>query len=221
MTPTDKPFDSCERYFTALESNWNRISYPLIMPHVVEALQANRPRRILDLGRGTGVYGRLLSSQGARVSGTDLSPEAIRPCRQSPHDQVKQCDAEHVDFPAETFDLVFTSEVLEHVDDYRAMLREIFRLLKPGGVVLLTTTLYGTSVYQMIYAYHGGFPGFCRNIGLYLLGFWNHRAAKEFVLRWCYEPLGGHFHGFHARQLASDFRDCGFVVHRGFLWVAP
>jgi len=107
--------------------------------------------------------------------------------------------------------MVFTSEVLEHVDDYRAMLREILRLLKPGGVVLLTTTLYSTSIYQMIYAYRGGFFGFCRNVGLYLLGFRSNRAARKFVLRWCYEPLGGYFHSFHRSQLCSNFQDCGFV----------
>jgi len=211
MSANGTPFDYSARYFSGLESSWNRISYPLIMPHIVQVLQANSPRRILDLGCGTGIYGPLLASQGATVSGTDLAPEAIRLCRQSQYDQVKQCAAENVDFPGDAFDMVFTSEVLEHVDDYRAMLREILRLLKPGGVVLLTTTLYGTSIYQMIYAYRGGFLGLCRNIGLYLLGFWNERAAREFVLRWCYEALGGHFHGFHRRQLASDFRNCGFV----------
>lgn len=211
MTLTGKPFDYSEQYCRGLKSDGNCISYPSIMPPVIDTLQAKRPQQILALGYGTGFCGPLLASQGATVCGTDLSPEAIRLSRQSESDRVKQCSAENVDFPVNACDMVFTSEVLEHVEDYRAMLREILRLLKHGGVVLLTATLCSTSICQMIYAHRGGFLGFCRNAGLYLRGFRKNRAARKFGLRWCYEPLDGHFHGFHRSQLCSNFQDCGFV----------
>jgi len=78
MTLNGKPFDYSEQYFTGLETSWNCIFCPFIMPHVVDNLQAKRMQQILDLGCGTGVYGPLLASQGATVCGADLSPEAIR-----------------------------------------------------------------------------------------------------------------------------------------------
>jgi SAM-dependent methyltransferase len=54
---------------------------------------------------------------------------------------VSQLDlnAQPLPYPDESFDLVTCSEVLEHVENFRAVLREIRRVLKPGGLMVITT----------------------------------------------------------------------------------
>jgi SAM-dependent methyltransferase len=55
--------------------------------------------------------------------------------------EIKQADFDRQPLPYadRTFDLVTCTEVLEHVENYRGVLREIFRVLKPGGVVIVST----------------------------------------------------------------------------------
>lgn len=96
---------------------------------------------ILDVGCGTGANVLLLREFG-RVHGVDAHDEALRLCRERGIAEVERGNAEELEFPDQSFDLVTSLEVLEHVeDDFRA-LREVARVLRVGGRALITVPAY-------------------------------------------------------------------------------
>ncbi|MGH9554402.1 MAG: class I SAM-dependent methyltransferase [Terriglobales bacterium] len=92
---------------------------------------------LLDVGAGAGGSLHLdLRAPGRRVVGIDLAPEV----RLNPHlDEAHCCDAAQLPFGDEQFDLAFADYVFEHLADPLAVVREIRRVLKPGGYMLLRT----------------------------------------------------------------------------------
>lgn len=100
---------------------------------------------ILDFGCGRGDFACFLSKAGYKVHGVDISNAALDKARQAyPHllferigemGQIPVMDA--------VYDVVWESEVLEHIFDVHAHLSEINRVLKSGGLFILTTPFHG------------------------------------------------------------------------------
>jgi SAM-dependent methyltransferase len=75
-----------------------------------------------------------------RTHAVDISYTALRRARnRAPAASLIQSDAENTPFTGETFDIALCSEVLEHVPDDVGLLKEIFRILRPGAFFVLTT----------------------------------------------------------------------------------
>lgn len=111
---------------------------------VRKLLPDQRGLRVLDLGCGTGRHlGRFLDA-GARVVGLDFSAGMLAQARRKfgrrPDLTLLEADAS-ADLPLEpgSFDLVFSSLVLEHVADVDGFFRQAARLCRPDGTLLLTT----------------------------------------------------------------------------------
>lgn len=94
-------------------------------------------RRILDVGCGTGTMLTHLAAYG-KAQGVDIDEEAIGYCRDRGLTEVRLGSAETLPFEDESFDLVTALDVIEHLDDDTVALREIRRVLRPGGLVLVT-----------------------------------------------------------------------------------
>jgi SAM-dependent methyltransferase len=94
-----------------------------------------RPR-ILDVGCGTGANLEMLAQYG-EAEGVDVSQEALAFCRERGLRNVRQGAAERLPYDDESFDLVTALDVVEHLDDDTAGLREMRRVLKPGGRAML------------------------------------------------------------------------------------
>jgi SAM-dependent methyltransferase len=102
-----------------------------------------RTSRVLDVGTSTGANLRLLRDLGFRaVYGLDFSQEAIHYCQEKGLGLVQQGDVCGMPFANASFDLVLATDVIEHVDDDLKALREIGRVLKPGGKVLITVPAF-------------------------------------------------------------------------------
>mgnify|MGYP003417424658 CR=1 FL=1 len=87
---------------------------------------------ILEDGCGVGMYVEHLALFGGKVIGLEYDFERAAEARgNSPH--ILNAAGEAVPLPFGTFDLVLSHEVLEHVQDDRAAIREMIRVLKPGG----------------------------------------------------------------------------------------
>jgi len=92
--------------------------------------------RILDVGCGTGANLQMLGRFGA-AEGVDVSTDALDFCRARGLAEVKQGAAESLPFTDASFDLVTGLDVVEHLDDDVAGLREIRRVLRPDGRAVL------------------------------------------------------------------------------------
>lgn len=91
--------------------------------------------RLLDLGCGTGFIIGLSKEIFTEIHGVDVTQAMLnRVDRSSGNITLHLTAAESVPFPDDYFDLVTAYSFLHHVEDYRSVLREAFRVLKPGGV---------------------------------------------------------------------------------------
>lgn len=199
-----------QEYFENMRKGWNRISYDLIASFAREGLRRFSPGVVLDLGCGNGIYGPVLTEGGAELYGIDMALESVALCRAAGYSDVILCPAQKIDVQSGKFDMVFSSEVIEHVEPYDKMLSEIYRVLKPGGGLVLTTTCYATSIYQFLLHWKGGAKELMANLFLYFRGYRNAHDRQKFINQWCFEALGGHYHGFIKKELASDIKNRGF-----------
>jgi SAM-dependent methyltransferase len=110
----------------------------------VEAVANSEPGRVLDVGCGRGVLLQEFRRRGWEVLGTELSEQAASFARQSLNIPVEIGDLETVHFPANYFDAITLWHVLEHVPNPRALLAEIYRILKPDGVLLVAVPNFGS-----------------------------------------------------------------------------
>ena len=121
------------------ESHWWYLGRRRIIQSLVEKICTtldNSNPRILDVGCGTGANLKMLAAHG-RAEGVDISPQAIDFCRERGLDSVKLGALEQLPYDNGSFDLVTALDVVEHLDDDVAGLREIRRVLRPDGRVLL------------------------------------------------------------------------------------
>jgi len=125
--------------FRVEQSHWWYTGRRKILADFVEAIcrqVTDRRPRILDVGCGTGANLLMLSQYGD-AEGVDVSEDALAFCRERGLDKVRLGAAEELPYEDGTFDLVTALDVVEHLDDDLAGLREMRRVLRPGGRVLL------------------------------------------------------------------------------------
>src|SRR5688500_7768579 len=105
---------------------------------------ASKNLRVLEVGCGLGTDGAQFAKAGAEYTGIDLTQAAVDLAKRRFElfdlpGTFRVADAEHLDFPDNSFDLVYSHGVLHHTPDTPAAVREIHRVLRPGGqaVVML------------------------------------------------------------------------------------
>lgn len=100
--------------------------------------QYRRTGRLLDVGFGSGISLEIACAAGWAVSGIEVSAPAIEQARSKGFDVV-HARLEDAGLPSGAYDVVMAAEVIEHVEDPLSLLREMTRLVRPGGLVWLTT----------------------------------------------------------------------------------
>lgn len=97
--------------------------------------------RVLDVGCGTGQQLMTLRRRGFEVAGIDASATMLAECRAKyPELLVVPADVEAIPFRSSSFDFVLCIEVLRYLPRISPCLREMARVLRPGGVCLATAT---------------------------------------------------------------------------------
>lgn len=90
----------------------------------------------LENGCGVGMYVERLAAGGSRVIGLEYDFERAVQAKARAQ-EIIHAAGEFIPLPASTFDLVLSHEVIEHVQNDRAAIREMIRVLKPGGRVMI------------------------------------------------------------------------------------
>jgi SAM-dependent methyltransferase len=96
--------------------------------------------RVLDVGAGAGRLANLLAERGHDVTGLEPSHDFVAYARAHavPGASFEVGVAERLPYPDGSFDAVVAGEVLEHLADDQLAARELYRVLAPGGVALVT-----------------------------------------------------------------------------------
>ncbi len=97
------------------------------------------PGRLLDVGCGGGRFLRRMQKRGWQVVGTDFDEQATRKVSERYGIETHVGDLPQCALPAASFDAITLSQAIEHLYDPQATLRECLRLLKPGGLLVMTT----------------------------------------------------------------------------------
>ena len=127
--------------------------------------------RVLDIGCGGGLVCEPLARLGAQVTGIDPAPEAVKAAKAHAEAgglaiDYRAATAEEIAAGGARYDAVLVLEVVEHVPDVPAFLKIVAGLVKPGGMVILSTLN--------------------RTLKSYALAI----VGAEFILRWV--PIGTH-----------------------------
>jgi 2-polyprenyl-6-hydroxyphenyl methylase/3-demethylubiquinone-9 3-methyltransferase len=177
------------------------------MPHIMDLAGPLPPgTRVLDVGCGNGFTCGEFLRKGCSTVGIDLSEQGITIARQAyPEGRFELLGADMnvlANLKEEPFDLVVSSEVVEHLYDPRSFARGCFAALKPGGRLICTTP------------YHG----YLKNLVLAVAGKWDAHA----------NPLwdGGHIKLWSRATLGRLLAETGFtnIQFRGagrlpYLWM--
>ncbi len=91
------------------------------------------PGKLLEIGAGTGWQAKFLTDHGYTVDAIDIGSSEYREMRVWP---VTDYDGHLIPFPDGTFDVVFSSNVMEHIPHVREFQAEVLRVLRPGGVAV-------------------------------------------------------------------------------------
>jgi SAM-dependent methyltransferase len=120
-----------------------------------EAAQLTPGSRVLDVGAGSAPYRDAFAHCEYRTQDfTQLQPTQLRHGGYGAIDYV--CDAAEIPVPDASFDAVLCTEMLEHVPEPIRVIRELGRILKPDGVLILTAPL-GSGIHQEPYHFYGGY----------------------------------------------------------------
>jgi SAM-dependent methyltransferase len=112
-----------------------------VLERVVGDLQLPADASILDAGCGSGRNMVDLARHG-RVTGVELSDTSVRLARERNAGEVIEGSVLEMPFDADTFALAASLDVIEHLEDDLAVLRELRRVVAPGGALLVTVPAY-------------------------------------------------------------------------------
>jgi len=124
------------RMDTAQETSWYWYGKKRLFSYFIKK-HAGAELKILDVGCGSGAMLGFLKKYG-QVYGLDASKKAVSICKRLGYFDVKCCLADKMSYSDSSFDIVVLSDILEHVEEDRAVLQEAGRVLKSNGIALIT-----------------------------------------------------------------------------------
>jgi arsenite methyltransferase len=175
---------------------------------ILQALALARGDRVLDVGSGPGHQAFEMAAvvgNTGKIDGVDPAESAVaiarRRCAELGNVSFHLGAASHLPFDDATFNAVMSSQVFEYLDDVAGGLSEMFRVLKPGGSVLIHDTDWGTLLWHAsdpermarmmeIWDRHLADPHLPQTLGQRLsnAGFKNVRAEPVVQLETSYDP---------------------------------
>ena len=145
------------RLIARLESRAKDVVFTKLFDKYAAHLSPHPSAQVLELGCGTGAMTRFLAHRAdfsGKAFGVDQSASFIDAARRFAESEnigervdFRVGDAHSLDFPAETFDAVFAHTLISHVTDPTTVLREMVRVVRPGGIVAIFDGDYASMTY--------------------------------------------------------------------------
>jgi len=200
-------FDEVERHRYAEYAPW--------MPRVM-GFDQFRGARLLEIGCGMGTDLLQFARGGARCVGIDLTPRSVEITRHhfslyGADGAFMIADGEQLPFASETFDVVYSNGVLHHTPDTTGAIREVHRVLRPGGIAKIMLYHRHSLNYWVEIVLRRGLLG-----GEFLRG----RSAEEIMSRVIEfsdhdaRPMVKVYSRKQARELFSQFREVAVEVEQ-------
>jgi SAM-dependent methyltransferase len=167
-------------YHALEESHWWFTSRRALIRSLVRRLAGSTQASILEVGCSGGPLLQQLRADGyPHLTGIDISAQAIAVCGQRQVPNVSVMDAQHLQFEAESFDVIIASDVLEHLPDAPAALLEWRRALKPGGqlFVFVPAFMFLWSEHDVSNLHHHRYRSPELNLALQTCGFTVERSG--------------------------------------------
>lgn len=186
---SQKHFNRQAAFYDEKESTTVSKFPKLCYPHAQNEIKRYRPNYVLDLGCGTGEMLRLLREEHPEMMlyGLDLSPEMIRMAERKHimHVDLRVGDAEFLPYADQSFDVVLCMQSFHHYPNPKEVLKEVHRVLRPGGRFLL---------YDM-----------------YVKNRWIRKLENKFLLKWL---RMGDVHTYGRSEICRLLEEAGcFQVH--------
>ena len=179
--------------------NSRSLSQTEIIKNIQEIAKKIKSKDVLDVGCGDGLYTSLFCRNDNNVVGIDLQKLV------DPNEidfKFIEGDALNMPFPDNSFDVVSSFDVIEHLSDDRLFLKECCRVLKKSGRLILgTPNRHRISFF--ILSMLGKKPKFPRNLG-------RHLALGDII----------HLREYTVKEITSLLKDCGFRIREvRLLWL--
>lgn len=181
---------------------------PFEQKFIIQALELKPGNKLLEIGCNKGKFLTKLVNKGLLAAedayGIDVNESGIAHAKKSAKGVYAIMDATKTTFDTNTFDKALMIHVLEHIPEYKGTLRELHRVLKPEGLLIITVPLDIFRPY--IFKITGGV---CRLFGL-------HRKkldTRKFLHQVAHYLMNNpHVHVFRIKQLLKDFAEAGFTA---------
>ncbi len=162
------------RFFMMLQNvmPWKKLPFESLIDY-----ESLHDKNVLEIGVGAGSHAQLLAPHSKTFHGIDITDAAIEITRKrfelfNIDGVIETMDAERMSYPDASFDLVWSWGVIHHSANTRAVLKEIYRVLKPGGTAI--TMVYHRGWYN--YYFVGGVVR-----GILSGGFFKHRSIHKII----------------------------------------
>jgi len=165
---------------------------PMWKKRLKELLKYKQSGHLLDVGFGSGTFLRLAKKSGFQVYGTEISEYACRYVKDNYGIDVFRGDLEEARFPSARFDVVTLWHALEHLPDPKSTLKEIQRILKKNGLLVVAVPNLNNFITRILYFLAKG-----KKLKLFSI------HAKELHL-WHFSP----------HSLSRLLQEAGYVVIR-------
>lgn len=114
-------------------------------PHIVDELKRIdfRGKRVLEVGLGQGAEAQKIIQAGAIYNGIDITNESVQRVKMRcklfglPYESIRVMNAEQMEFPDASFDIVFSHGVIHHSPRIEAIVQEMYRVLRKGGKAIV------------------------------------------------------------------------------------
>jgi 2-polyprenyl-3-methyl-5-hydroxy-6-metoxy-1,4-benzoquinol methylase len=133
-----------KNYFTIEKTHWLMIVRRSIALNMIKLYSDKSPQemKILDFGCGSGYFVSKLRDAEYQAQGLDISAEAIQYGQRQGIQDIDVLDAHRFNFADRCFDCVLSLDVIEHLEDESWALQEFERILKPGGILIMTVPAF-------------------------------------------------------------------------------